>query len=47
MEQEVVISRSSDVQSAVAELCSKYNIEVQSWLKLATEVMNTKEMQVA
>ena len=31
----------------IAELCSKYNIEVQSWLKLATEVMNTKEMQVA
>ena len=31
----------------IAELCSKYNIEVQSWLKLATEVMNTQEMQVA
>ena len=31
----------------IAELCSKYNIEVQSWLKLATQVMNTQEMQVA
>lgn len=31
----------------IANLCSKYNIEVQSWLKLATEVMNTQEMQVA
>lgn len=31
----------------IAELCSKYNIEVHSWLKLATEVMNTQEMQVA
>lgn len=30
----------------IANLCSKYNIEVQSWLKLATEVMNTQEMQV-
>lgn len=31
----------------IANLCTKYNIEVQSWLKLATEVMNTQEMQVA
>ena len=31
----------------IASLCLKYNIEVQSWLKLATEVMNTQEMQVA
>lgn len=31
----------------IANLCSKYNIEVQSWLRLATEVMNTQEMQVA
>ena len=31
----------------IAGLCSKYNIEVHSWLKLATEVMNTQEMQVA
>lgn len=30
----------------IAGLCSKYKIEVQSWLKLATEVMNTQEMQV-
>ena len=34
-------------QKEIAELCSKYNIEVHNWLKLATEVMNTKEMQVA
>ncbi len=34
-------------QNEIAELCSKYNIEVHSWLKLATEVMNTQEMQVA
>ncbi|MCR5188954.1 MAG: exonuclease domain-containing protein [Treponema sp.] len=31
----------------IAGLCSKYKIEVQSWLKLATEVMATEEMQVA
>ena len=31
----------------IANLCSKYKIEVQSWLKLATEVMATQEMQVA
>lgn len=31
----------------IAGLCSKYKIEVQSWLKLATEVMETQEMQVA
>ena len=31
----------------IAGLCSKYKIEVQSWLKLATEVMDTQEMQVA
>ncbi len=31
----------------IANLCSKYKIEVQSWLKLATEVMDTQEMQVA
>lgn len=31
----------------IANLCSKYKIEVQSWLKLATEVMETEEMQVA
>ena len=30
----------------IAGLCSKYKIEVQSWLKLATEVMETEEMQV-
>ena len=35
------------VNEEIAGLCSKYNIEVQSWLKLATEVMNTQEMQVA
>ena len=34
-------------QKEIAELCSKYNIEVHNWLKLATEVMNTQEMQVA
>ncbi len=31
----------------IAGLCSKYKIEVQSWLKLATEVMETGEMRVA
>lgn len=31
----------------IAGLCSKYKIEVQCWLKLATEVMETQEMQVA
>jgi hypothetical protein len=31
----------------IANLCSKYKIEVQSWLKIATEVMETEEMQVA
>ena len=31
----------------IAYLCSKYKIEVQSWLKLATEVLDTQEMQVA
>ena len=31
----------------IANLCSKYKIEVQRWLKLATEVMDTQEMQVA
>ena len=31
----------------IANLCSKYKIEVQSWLKLAIEVMKTEEMQVA
>jgi len=31
----------------IANLCTKYNIKVQCWLKLATEVMNTQEMQVA
>ena len=31
----------------IAGLCSKYNIEVHSWLKLATQVMATQEMQVA
>ena len=31
----------------IAGLCSKYNIEVHSWLKLATQVMDTQEMQVA
>lgn len=31
----------------IANLCSKYKIEVQNWLKLATEVMETGEMQVA
>ena len=31
----------------ITSLCSKYKIEVQSWLKLATEVMDTQEMQVA
>ena len=31
----------------IANLCSKYKIEVQSWLKLATEVMKTEKMQVA
>ena len=31
----------------IAGLCSKYKIEVQSWLKLATEVMDTQEMRVA
>ena len=28
----------------IADLCSKYKIEVQKWLKLATEVMETEEM---
>ncbi len=31
----------------IANLCSKYKIEVQNWLKLAIEVMDTQEMQVA
>ena len=31
----------------IAGLCSKYKIDVQSWLKLATEVMETGEMRVA
>ncbi len=31
----------------IAKLCAKYKIEVQSWLRLAAEVMNTREMQVA
>ncbi|MCR5400834.1 MAG: exonuclease domain-containing protein [Treponema sp.] len=31
----------------IAGLCSKYKINIQSWLKLATEVMETEEMQVA
>lgn len=31
----------------IAKICSKYQIEVKNWLRLATEVMATKEMQVA
>ena len=31
----------------IAGLCSKYKIEVQSWIKLATAVMETEEMKVA
>jgi inhibitor of KinA sporulation pathway (predicted exonuclease) len=31
----------------IAKICSKYKIEVKNWLRLATEVMDTKEMQVA
>lgn len=31
----------------ISSLCAKYKIKIQSWLKLATEVMDTQEMMVA
>ena len=31
----------------INSLCAKYKIKIQSWLKLATEVMDTQEMMVA
>jgi inhibitor of KinA sporulation pathway (predicted exonuclease) len=31
----------------IARLCTKYKIEVQSWLKLAAEVLETEEMKAA